>query len=151
VELQQVVVSNAIEPAAELLAPAIALRAAAAAAEDYAAASRAAATWRGYESDWRIFTAWCASVSLVAFRVVIDMLAHRDIEQRASRQPRELSIDSADLRSAAARTRCWIYCESTFPSDYEPHTAALMDMSLDEFRTYEIEHRPVMVDMGLLL
>ncbi len=50
-ELQQVVVSNAIEPPTELLAPAIALRVAAAAAAHYAAASRAAATWRGYESD----------------------------------------------------------------------------------------------------
>jgi site-specific recombinase XerD len=62
---QEVVGSNASDPV-ELLAPAIGLRGAAAAAEHYAAASRAAATWRGYESDWRIFTEWCASVGLVA-------------------------------------------------------------------------------------
>jgi hypothetical protein len=37
-----------------------------------------------------------------------------------------------------------------FPSDYQPRTAALVEMSLDQFREYEIDRRPLMLDMGLL-
>jgi site-specific recombinase XerD len=40
------------------------LDAAQAAAKKYAQSSRAASTWRAYESDWRIFKAWCAQVAL---------------------------------------------------------------------------------------
>lgn len=41
--------------------PAMVLEAARAAAARYARGSRAPATWRAYESDWKVFTAWCAS------------------------------------------------------------------------------------------
>jgi site-specific recombinase XerD len=42
----------------------LALEVAAADAETFATASRASSTWRAYESDWRIFMAWCQSVDL---------------------------------------------------------------------------------------
>ena len=42
--------------------PALSLEAAEDAAAQYARGSRAASTWRAYESDWRIFAAWCQSV-----------------------------------------------------------------------------------------
>jgi integrase len=42
--------------------PSVALEVAEDAAALYARGSRAAATWRAYESDWRIFAAWCQSV-----------------------------------------------------------------------------------------
>ena len=42
--------------------PAVILQAARVAAARYARSSRAAATWRAYESDWKIFTTWCALV-----------------------------------------------------------------------------------------
>jgi hypothetical protein len=86
----------------------------------------------------------------VSFRVAIYILAHYDMDRQASQQPRNLSIEIADLRSAAAKTRCWIYCKSMFPSDYQPRPAALVEMSLDQFREYEIDRRPLMLDMGLL-
>lgn len=44
----------------------VALQDAAADAEVFATASRAASTWRAYESDWRIFTAWCQTMDLSA-------------------------------------------------------------------------------------
>ena len=47
-----------------LLLPSTALQDAAAAADTFATASRAASTWRAYESDWRIFCAWCQATSL---------------------------------------------------------------------------------------
>jgi integrase len=42
--------------------PAVELEAAREAAETYAKGSRAASTWRGYESDWRMFGVWCRTV-----------------------------------------------------------------------------------------
>jgi len=45
-----------------VILPAVALEVAKDAAALYARGSRAAATWRAYESDWRIFAAWCQSV-----------------------------------------------------------------------------------------
>ena len=44
----------------------VALQDAAADAEVFATASRAASTWRAYESDWRIFIAWCQAMDLAA-------------------------------------------------------------------------------------
>ena len=46
--------------------PSVAIQAAAADAETFATASRAASTWSAYESDWRIFVAWCQAMNLVA-------------------------------------------------------------------------------------
>jgi len=43
------------------LAP-VSLEEAQAAALSYARGSRAASTWRAYESDWRVFVAWCRAV-----------------------------------------------------------------------------------------
>jgi hypothetical protein len=91
-----------------------------------------------------------SQIMAVSFRVIIYILVHRNMDKRASRQPGGLSIDIADLRSAVARTRCWIYCESKFPSDYQFRTAALMEMSLGQFQKYELDHRPLMLDLGLL-
>jgi hypothetical protein len=87
----------------------------------------------------------------VSYRIVIYILVHRDIERRAAHQPRLLYIENADLRSAVAKYLCWIYCESTFPSDYALFAVALSEMSLDQFRQYEYDHRPLMRDMGSLL
>lgn len=42
--------------------PSIALNRAERTAAAYARSSRAASTWRAYESDWRIFATWCQSV-----------------------------------------------------------------------------------------
>jgi site-specific recombinase XerD len=44
--------------------PTAALAEAAAAADTFATASRAASTWRAYESDWRIFSFWCQTLGL---------------------------------------------------------------------------------------
>jgi hypothetical protein len=46
--------------------PSIAVPEAAADAEVFATASRAASTWRAYESDWRIFMCWCQAMDLAA-------------------------------------------------------------------------------------
>jgi hypothetical protein len=46
--------------------PSVAVQEAAADAEVFATASRAASTWRAYESDWRIFIAWCQTMDLAA-------------------------------------------------------------------------------------
>ncbi len=46
--------------------PAVLLDTAQAAARDYARGSRAASTWRAYESDWLSFTAWCTAVGQAA-------------------------------------------------------------------------------------
>ncbi len=65
-QLQEVVVSKSIGPPAQLLASAIALRGGGRRGARPCAARRAPATWHCYESEWRIFTAWCESVGLVA-------------------------------------------------------------------------------------
>jgi hypothetical protein len=44
--------------------PSVAIQEAAADAEVFATASRAASTWRAYESDWRIFMAWYQAMDL---------------------------------------------------------------------------------------
>lgn len=44
--------------------PSVAIQEAAADAELFATASRAASTWRAYESDWRIFCSWCQTMDL---------------------------------------------------------------------------------------
>jgi site-specific recombinase XerC len=46
--------------------PSVAIQDAAADAEVFATASRAASTWRAYESDWRILCAWCQVMDLAA-------------------------------------------------------------------------------------
>ena len=86
----------------------------------------------------------------VSYRVVNNILIHRDIDRRAAHQPRLLRIEGTDLRTAVARNLCWIYCESTFPDDYAIRAAALAEMSLDQFRQYEHDNRPLMRDMGLI-
>jgi site-specific recombinase XerD len=48
------------------LLPSTPLQEAAAAADTFATASRAASTWRAYDSDWRIFNGWCLGVDLWA-------------------------------------------------------------------------------------
>ncbi len=45
--------------------PAVALEEARQAAAAYAKGSRSPATWRAYESDWKVFNAWCDSVDRV--------------------------------------------------------------------------------------
>ena len=46
--------------------PSVAVQEAAADAEVFATASRATATWRAYESDWRIFCSCCQTIDLAA-------------------------------------------------------------------------------------
>ena len=46
--------------------PAVALAEAQDAAAAYARGSRSTATWRAYESDWKLFSAWCESVDYPA-------------------------------------------------------------------------------------
>jgi site-specific recombinase XerD len=46
--------------------PTVSLEQAQEAARVYAKGSRAASTWRAYESDWRVFYAWCDSVERLA-------------------------------------------------------------------------------------
>jgi len=86
----------------------------------------------------------------LSYRVVLTVLHRRDRERLESGQPRSLSLGSADLCSALAKNVCWIYCETKFPTDYARHVAALGGMSVDEFRQYENDRRPLMQDMGLL-
>jgi site-specific recombinase XerC len=52
--------------AVPLTLPSAALQDAAADADTFATASRVRSTWRAYESDWRIFTAWCQAMDLAA-------------------------------------------------------------------------------------
>ena len=52
--------------AASFTVPSVAIQEAAADAEVFATASRASSTWRAYESDWRIFNAWCQAMDLSA-------------------------------------------------------------------------------------
>ena len=56
---------TALAEAPETL-PSVAIQEAAADAEVFATASRAASTWRAYESDWRIFCSWCQTMDLAA-------------------------------------------------------------------------------------
>jgi len=57
-------------------ATAIALRAdALEKAQGYARASRSAATWRAYESDWRVFGAWCDAAAVSALPATPKTLA----------------------------------------------------------------------------
>lgn len=58
--------TNELKVTEPVLLPSTALADAAAAADTFATASRAASTWRAYESDWRIFTVWCQGVDLSA-------------------------------------------------------------------------------------
>ena len=44
-------------------------------ARGYARASRSAATWRAYESDWRVFGAWCDAAALTALPASATTLA----------------------------------------------------------------------------
>jgi len=55
----------------------------------------------------------------VSFRVVLYILIHRFIDMRALRQKPKWNVELIDLRSTAAKTRCWVYCESMFPNDYQ--------------------------------
>ena len=52
-----------LTPLPQPAVPSITLKNAEKAAASYARGSRAAATWRAYESDWRIFAAWCQAVN----------------------------------------------------------------------------------------
>lgn len=93
-------------------------------------------------------TPW--QIMVLSFRVVIYILFRKDMARQASNQPRSLAIQRADLRNAAAKNLCWVYCESTFPTDYARRVAALTETSLDEFKKYEQNRRPLMQDMGML-
>jgi site-specific recombinase XerD len=55
--------------------PTASLEAAQAAAETYARASRSAATWRAYESDWRVFSEWCRAVDRPALPATSSTIA----------------------------------------------------------------------------
>jgi site-specific recombinase XerD len=59
-------ISKKVVLRAQSLSPAKILTRAQDAAADYARNSRAAATWRAYESDWRIFNTWCVHVGRAA-------------------------------------------------------------------------------------
>jgi hypothetical protein len=102
------------------------------------------AVWRGWTSEIG------QDRKFVSPEWIPGRLIHRDIDRQASRQPRLLSIEGAELRGAVAKTLCWVYCESKFPAAYAVRAAALAEMSLDQFKQYERDRRPLMRDMGLL-
>ncbi len=56
--------SKSRSPASSRKVPVVSIEDALEAATDYAKASRSAATWRAYESDWEIFQTWCGVVGL---------------------------------------------------------------------------------------
>jgi site-specific recombinase XerD len=58
--------TNELKVTKPFLLPSTPLQEAAAAADTFATASRAASTWRAYDSDWRIFNGWCLGVDLWA-------------------------------------------------------------------------------------
>lgn len=82
----------------------------------------------------------------VSFRVVLWCLHRRE---RAV-PPRPLCLERTDLMGTDARDLCWVYCETTFPADYVRYAAALAEMSIDQFKQYERERRPLLLDMGML-
>jgi site-specific recombinase XerD len=55
---------NGIVSSGAMESPSLVLEALRDEAREYAVRSRAANTVRGYRSDWRIFTAWCAEHAL---------------------------------------------------------------------------------------
>jgi site-specific recombinase XerD len=81
-----------------LLLPATALAEAAAAADTFATASRAASTWRAYESDWRIFCSWCQEVDLSALPAAPATVAMFLASQAAKTAPSTLNRRLAAIR-----------------------------------------------------
>jgi site-specific recombinase XerD len=79
--------------------PALVLEAARRAAETYARGSRAASTWRAYQSDWRIFAAWCQTVDRPALPATPNTVALFLAAQAA----RGLAPQTLDRRRAAIR------------------------------------------------
>jgi hypothetical protein len=86
----------------------------------------------------------------VSFRVVLYILGHRDIGGLTSHQGCDFSFATAHLLNEPARSICWVYCETMFPTDYACRTAGLTEMSLDAFGQYEQDRRPEMREKGLL-
>ena len=69
------------------------------AATDYAKASRSAATWRAYESDWQIFQTWCEVVGLRALPATPHTVAlFIAAEAKQGRAPSTLSRRLAAIR-----------------------------------------------------
>jgi site-specific recombinase XerD len=101
-----------------------ALQAAQDAAARYAHGSRAASTWRAYESDWRIFAAWCAAVGESALpatshTVALFLAAQADLGHAPS---------TLDRRRAAIRL---MHVGAKLPS---PHDALEVDEVLRGIR-----------------
>lgn len=97
--------------------PARLLEAAETAAVSYARASRAASTWRAYESDWRIFADWCASVGEAA----LPASAHTVALFLAAQGSQGKAPKTLDRRRAAIRL---MHRGAKLPS---PHDAVEVD------------------------
>jgi len=79
------------------------------AARNYALMSRSKATWRAYESDWRIFLKWCAKIGLPSLPASVSTVA-MFISHEAQRGVRASTINR---RLAAIRT---VHLASHLPS-----------------------------------
>jgi site-specific recombinase XerD len=104
--------------------PAVSLNEAVAAATGYAKASRSAATWRAYESDWKAFQGWCRAVSLDALPATPHTVAlFLAAEAKLGRAPSTLGRRLAAIRLMHVGAR--------FPS---PHDALEVDEVLRGIR-----------------
>jgi integrase len=69
------------------------------AAAKYAKSSRAASTWRVYESDWKIFRSWCESVQMTPLPAIPSTVAlFLAAEAKARKAPATLSRRLAAIR-----------------------------------------------------
>lgn len=104
--------------------PVASLEAAQAAAETYARASRSAATWRAYESDWRVFLGWCRAVNRPALPATSSTIALF----LAAEAQRGLAPSTLGRRLAAIRL---MHVGARLPS---PHDALEVDEVLRGIR-----------------
>ncbi len=74
----------------------------------------------------------------LCFRIVSGTLSRR---WGTSRQLGALTIRDSDLQSESTLVECWVFCKQSWPADYATRVAALMGMSLHQFRNYQRDNR----------
>ena len=115
---------KALTPRRPHQVPALALAEAQNAAAAYARGSRSAATWRAYESDWKIFSAWCQAVDRLALPATSTTVALFLAAQASG----GLAPSTLDRRVAAIRL---MHVGAKHPS---PHDALEVDEVLRGIR-----------------
>ncbi len=111
------------------------------AARRYLDAARADSTWRAYESDWRIFEAWCRDAGMTALPASADTLAlFLSAQAAAGRAPSTLGRRLAAIRMA--------HITANLPSAHE--SAAVTEVMAGIRRTHGAKPRqkePAVADL----